>query len=73
LDHKINEDILDKLKMKTVIDYIENYQRKWNMYTERIQEQSRTKFTLSARATKINKMSNEEMGGKYEAVTGHLA
>jgi len=29
-EHKRDEDILDKLRIKLVIDYIQNYQRKWN-------------------------------------------
>jgi hypothetical protein len=29
-DHRRNADILEKLKIKPVIDYIHNYQRKWN-------------------------------------------
>jgi hypothetical protein len=32
-DHKRNEDILDKLKIKPVIDYIHNYQREWKEHT----------------------------------------
>jgi hypothetical protein len=28
---------------------------------------------LSAKRTKINLMFKEEMGGKYETITGHLA
>jgi hypothetical protein len=28
---------------------------------------------LSAKRTEINRTSSEEMGGKYETVTGHLA
>jgi hypothetical protein len=31
-DHK-KEDISDKLKIKPVTDYIQNYERKWNMNT----------------------------------------
>jgi hypothetical protein len=30
-------------------------------------------FTLSAKRMKINWMSREEDGGKYETITGHLA
>jgi hypothetical protein len=33
----------------------------------------KTNFTLSANRTKINWTSKEEMGGKYEIITGHLA
>jgi hypothetical protein len=32
----------------------------------------KTNLLLSAKGTKINQMTNEEMGGKYETVTGHL-
>jgi hypothetical protein len=35
-DHKINEDILDKLKIKPVLNYIQNYQRKWKEYVNRM-------------------------------------
>jgi hypothetical protein len=43
-DHKRNEDIFDKLKVKPVIGYIQTYQRKWKehvnrMNTERILKQ----------------------------------
>jgi hypothetical protein len=34
---------------------------------------SKTNFTLSAKGTKINQMSNEEMREKYETIRGHLA
>jgi hypothetical protein len=34
---------------------------------------SKTTFMLPTKRTKINWMSNEEMGGKYETITGHLA
>jgi len=33
-DYKRNEDILGKLKIKPVIDYVQNYQKKWNTWTE---------------------------------------
>jgi len=32
-----------------------------------------TNFTLLTKRSKINRTSSEEMGGKYETVTGHLA
>jgi hypothetical protein len=32
----------------------------------------KTNFVLSATRTKINQMSDEEIEGKYETVTGHL-
>jgi hypothetical protein len=32
----------------------------------------KTYFTLLANGTKINQMSSEETGGKYETVVGHL-
>jgi hypothetical protein len=34
---------------------------------------SKTNFTLSAKKTKINQTSNEEMGGKDDIITGRLA
>jgi hypothetical protein len=37
-DHKRNEDILDKLKIKPIIDYIQNYQRKWKEHMNRMNE-----------------------------------
>jgi len=33
----------------------------------------KTNFMLSAKRTKINQTSSEEMGGKYEIAVGHLA
>jgi len=30
-------------------------------------------FMLSAKRIKLNWMFNEDMGGKYETVTGHMA
>jgi hypothetical protein len=35
-DHKRNEDILDKPKIKPVIDRIQNYQRNWKEHVERM-------------------------------------
>jgi hypothetical protein len=69
--HKRNEDILDKL-IKPVIDCIQNYQREWKEHNE-YRKNPRTNFTLSAKRAKINLTSNEEMAGKYETVTAHLA
>jgi len=34
-DHERNEDILDKLEIKLVTDYIQNYQRKWKEHMNR--------------------------------------
>jgi len=36
LDYKINEDILEKLKIKLVIDYVQNYKRKWKEHANRM-------------------------------------
>jgi hypothetical protein len=33
----------------------------------------KTNFTLSAKRTKFNQMSSEEIGAEYETVTSHLA
>jgi hypothetical protein len=33
----------------------------------------KTNFTLSAKRTKINCTSNEDVGGEYETLIGHLA
>jgi len=33
----------------------------------------KTNLLLSAKGTKINQMSNEEMREKYETIRGHLA
>jgi hypothetical protein len=33
-DNKINEGILGKLKIKAVIDYIQNYQRRWKEHAK---------------------------------------
>jgi hypothetical protein len=33
---------------------------------------TKNNFTLSVKREKINRMSNEKMGGKYETVAGHL-
>jgi hypothetical protein len=38
-DHKRNEDILDKLKIKPLLIYIENFQRKWEENTGRLPKQ----------------------------------
>jgi hypothetical protein len=35
LDHKGNQNILDKLTFKSVIDYIQNYQRKWTKHVNK--------------------------------------
>jgi hypothetical protein len=35
-DNKRNEDILDKLKTKPMVDYIENNQRKWKEHMYRM-------------------------------------
>jgi hypothetical protein len=35
-DHKRNESILDKLKTKPLIDYFQNYQRKWKEHMNRM-------------------------------------
>jgi hypothetical protein len=34
-DHKRNGDTLNKLKIKPVMGYIQNYQRKWKEYVNR--------------------------------------
>jgi hypothetical protein len=62
---KRNYEILDKIKIKPKIDYIQNYQSKWKehekrMNTGKIQKQ----VLLSAERTKINRTSCKEMGGK---------
>jgi hypothetical protein len=36
LDHKINQDILDILIIKPMIDYIQIYKRKWKEYANRM-------------------------------------
>jgi len=35
-DHKTNEDILDKLKIKSLTDCIQNYQSKWKEHANRM-------------------------------------
>jgi hypothetical protein len=35
-DHKVNEHILDKVKIKPVIDYFQNYKRKWSEHMKRM-------------------------------------
>jgi hypothetical protein len=35
-DHKINQNILDKLKIKPMTDYIQHYQRKWKENTNKM-------------------------------------
>jgi len=45
-DHRRNADILEKLKIKPVIDYIHNYQRKWNTWAKWIQEGSQNIFNV---------------------------
>jgi hypothetical protein len=74
-DQKRNEDILDELKMKPMIDYIQNYQRKWKEHMEQneYRRNPRTNFMLPAKRTKINWISSKEMGGKYGTITGCLA
>jgi hypothetical protein len=41
-----NEKILDKLKIKPVIDHIQNYHRNWKENVNRMN--TKTNFTLSA-------------------------
>jgi hypothetical protein len=53
-----------------VIDNIHNYWKKEKKHMNRMN--SVTTFTLSAKRTKTRQMSNKEMGGKYENVTGNL-
>jgi len=53
----------DKLKIKPMINYIQNYQPKWKEHmntvnTERISKQN---FMLSAKRAKNNQISNKEM------------
>jgi hypothetical protein len=36
-------------------------------------ENLKTNFTLSAKRTKVKRKYNEQMGGKYETITGDLA
>jgi hypothetical protein len=43
-----------------------------NMRTDEYRKKPKTNFMLSAGRTKVNQMSNEKMGGKYETVIGHL-
>jgi len=55
---KYNEDIRDKLRIKLVIDYMHNYQRKWKERVNRINTRRNPKNnTLSAKRTKINRHS----------------
>jgi len=56
----------DKLKIKLMIGYIQNYQRKCNTWTEKVQEDPKTNFILSAKRTNINWASNDEMGAKCD-------
>jgi hypothetical protein len=49
-----------------MINYIQNYQRKWKVYVNnKYMKNSKTNLTLSAKRMKINGTSNKEMGGKY--------
>jgi hypothetical protein len=73
-DHKRNEDIHEsKIKIKIKIDNIQNYQKKWNECTNNeYRKNPKANLTLSAKRTKINLTSNEEMGGKYEIIKGSM-
>jgi hypothetical protein len=35
-DHKRNEDIVDEMKIKLMVDYVQNYQRKWKDHVNRM-------------------------------------
>jgi hypothetical protein len=65
---------LNKLKIKPII----KVNSKLLEETEGACEQNeyrknpKTNVTLPAERTKLNRTSNEEMGGKYETTTGHL-
>jgi hypothetical protein len=62
--------MLDKLKIKPVIGYIENYRRKWKEHVNK--KNTKINFALSAGRTSINWTSKEEIGGKCETITSHL-
>jgi hypothetical protein len=58
---------------KPALDYIENYQRKWKEHMNRMNTgKCQKNFTVLAEKVEINRIFTEEMGGKYETVTGHL-
>jgi hypothetical protein len=49
--------------MKTVIDYIQNYQKKWKKHEQnKYRKNPKKNFKLSTKRIKTNWMSNEEMG-----------
>jgi hypothetical protein len=61
--------------MTLVIDYYSE-QRKWKEHVNKMNTEginTKINVTLSAKRTKINWTSSEEMGGKYESLTGHQA
>jgi hypothetical protein len=35
-DRRRSKDVFDKLKIKEIVDYIQNYQRKWKKHVNRI-------------------------------------
>jgi hypothetical protein len=58
-DHKRN-DILDKLRIKPVIDCNKNYQRGTHEQNE-YRNKPKTDFMISAKRTKVNKNWEENM------------
>jgi hypothetical protein len=73
-DHKRNEDISDKLKIKNNDTlYSELPEEMVHVNRMNIGRIEKTNFKLPAKRTKINWMSSKGMGGKFETVTGHLA
>jgi hypothetical protein len=52
-DHKRNKDCIIQTKIKPVIYYIENYQRKWREYVNRMTvEESQNKFYIISQKDK---------------------
>jgi len=71
-DQKRNEDILDKLKIRPLTYYIQNYQRKWKehmhwMNTGRITQQILC-YQPRGQSSTICPIKR----GKCETITGHL-
>jgi hypothetical protein len=72
-DYKINEGNLDKLKTKPVTLCSELSEEMEGTHEQNeYKNNPETDFMLSVKRTKINQMSNEEMGGKYKTITCHF-
>jgi len=66
--------MLDELKIKPVIVFIQIYHRKWKEHVKRMNTGRIPKQILQFEwRRRLSWMSGEEVGGKYNTVTNHLA